>query len=137
MRPLKYLPWNSLFLSASVTMAVVTVIDHLLYLGLLTLFRSESPILAVVPLPIASLLQQIAPVAAGFGVGALALIITIRFFPEIPLRADTMWALNGCLIPLLFVKVLLPIDGLLVYPEVLSVAMMIVGVFVVGKRYWR
>ena len=116
-------------------MAVVTVVDYCLLQGVWAIARSG----AIVPqalLPIMALVGQILPMAAGFGLGALALYITGRFFFEVPLRANTMWALNGCLIPLLYVKKFLPVDGLLIYPEMLIIVMMVVGVFVSGKRYW-
>ncbi|MEO0888374.1 MAG: hypothetical protein AAFY54_20925, partial [Cyanobacteria bacterium J06648_10] len=65
MRPLKYLPWDSLFLSASVTMAMVTVADYLLFQGILAL--SQSDVAAGSPLALTGFVLQFVPLAAGFG----------------------------------------------------------------------
>lgn len=122
-------------MSASVTMAMVTVADYLLFQGILAL--SQSDVAAGSPLALTGLVLQFVPLAAGFGLGALALYITARFFGEVPLRADTMWALNGCLIPLLYVKRFLPVPGVLIYPGFATIMMMVLGVFFTGKRFWR
>ena len=116
-------------------MAMATVADYLLFQGVLALSQSDA--LADTPLPFLGVLLQLVPMMAGFGLGALALYITARFFGEIPLRADTLWALNGCLIPLLYVKRFLPIQGLLIYPRFVTIVLMVLGVFFMGKRFWR
>jgi hypothetical protein len=74
--------------------------------------------------------------AAAVGVGALAVYLLKRFYPQVLINTASLWALIPCLLLFLFIKSLLPIPGLvnLTYPQLLGI---IVGVFWKGRPYWR
>lgn len=77
------------------------------------------------------------PVAAGFGIGALALRVMEQVFRQIFLNTGVLWALVACLAVVLFIKSWLPIPALLVTVGSSQVVGAMLGIFVVGKRYWR
>ncbi len=131
-RSFKYLPWAGLFQSAGLTVLVATAIDILLLLAIV-----EVPAIARA-LSTVSILLFILPLAAAFGIGALSIFFTAGFFHQVILRADTIWALTGCLLLLLLIKSWLPIPALFIsgfsYPSLIGV---VVGAFTQGRRYWR
>ncbi|MGB3790295.1 MAG: hypothetical protein WA949_19960 [Phormidesmis sp.] len=135
-RSLKYLPWTDLLKSAVVTIAIATAIDYLLATGLVTLARSGAA--ARVPNGVLFLIANVLPLAAYFAVGALAVLVTSRLFHQVILTANTMWALVGCTLVMLFVRSFLPIPGLFIgginYLSMMGIA---IGTFVYGRRYWR
>ena len=69
--------------------------------------------------------------------GALAIVLTDSFFRQIILRADTIWALIGCVLLILLVKSWLPIPALFLGFSYFSMMGIIVGAFTKGRRYWR
>jgi len=135
-RSLQYLPWSDLLKSAVVTITIAAGIDYLLIIGLSTLARSSAA--AAIPNGALFLVAAILPLAAYFALGALAVVVTSSLFRQVILTANTMWALVGCLILVLFVRSLLPIPGLLFggvsYLAIMGIA---IGTFVYGRRYWR
>jgi len=132
-RSLKYLPWSVLLQSAAVTVAIAAVLDFLL----LQVGIAIAPNAAFIPQPVLFYLQIFAPLAAAYGVGALSIFITARFFREILLTAETIWALIGCVVLLCWIKTLLPVPGLLLYLNTFNIMLIVLGAFFSGKRYWR
>lgn len=130
---LKTLPWGTLLLAAALTVAIATVADIIFSLGFIWLLRSLGPQL----MPFFQLLMVALPVAAGFGIGALALRVMEQVFRQIFLNTGVLWALVACLAVVLFIKSWLPIPALLVTVGSSQVVGAMLGIFVVGKRYWR
>ncbi len=132
-RSLKYLPWSVLFQSAAVTVAIAAVLDFLLLQGVIAI----APNAPFIPRPVLFYLQILAPLAAAYGAGALSIFVTARFFREILLTAETIWALIGCVILLCWIKTLLPVPGLLLYLDTFNIVLIVLGAFFSSKRYWR
>ncbi|MGB3295875.1 MAG: hypothetical protein WBB01_23065 [Phormidesmis sp.] len=130
-RSLRYLPWATLFLSAGLTVLVSTAIDVALILAI-----GSVPAIATA-LSAAGILLAILPFLVALGVGALAIVLTDSFFRQIILRADTIWALVGCVLLILLVKSWLPIPALFVSLSYFSMMGIAVGAFTKGRRYWR
>ena len=130
-RSLRYLPWFTLFLIAGLTVLVATAVDVVLGLAVFNV-----PVIASA-LRAASILLFVFPFLAALGVGALAVILTDRFFRQIILRADTIWALIGCVLLVLLIKSWLPIPTLFLSFSYLSMMGIIVGAFTKGRRHWR
>jgi len=136
-RPMKYLPWSELFLSAAVTVAIATILDYLLILAILAIPDAASNSLSVPP-ALGLLLAFLLPFAVSLGIGVLSIFITERFFRQILLTAGTMWALIGCVFIFLFVRSFLPVPGLFVGGvNYFSMMGVVLGAFTYGRRYWR
>jgi hypothetical protein len=131
-RSFQYLPWAALMLSAGLSVLIATAIDILLVSVLVMLPTLGKALLSL------SFLQNVLPIAAFFGVGALVFFLTLQFFNQIPLRVDTLWALIGCVLLILLVKSWLPIPGLFLQGfDVVAMMMVTTGCFTAGRRYWR
>jgi hypothetical protein len=130
-RSFKYLPWSALFQSAGLTVLISMALDILLLTAFAYLPQSS------IVNAVAAVLLIVLPFVASFGVGALAIFLTTRFFRQILLRADTIWALVSCVLLFLFVKSWLPVPSLFVGFDYFSVMAVIVGAFTAGRRYWR
>ncbi|HEY9832490.1 MAG TPA: hypothetical protein V6D26_18030 [Stenomitos sp.] len=132
LRRLQYLPWRSLLQVSGLTFILVTLVEFFLSLGTLhsPLIRNALSLLFAPPLGILIF------VAAAVGVGALAVYLLERLYPQIFINRASLWALIPCLLLFLLLKSLLPIPGLvnLTYPQLLGI---IVGVFWKGRPYWR
>lgn len=135
LRPLKYLPWSILCQSAAVTIAIATILDYGIYWGLYKWSQTQ---------PDATVLTVLnalffVTLAAAYGIGALSLLITERFFREVVLTAKTMWALIGCVILFYWLRTWLsgPVPGLLMTLDLYSMTLIALGVFFTGKRHWR
>ncbi|MGC1306916.1 MAG: hypothetical protein WA885_06780 [Phormidesmis sp.] len=132
-RSFQYLPWRDLLLSAGLTVLIATAIDMLLIFGIMAAPGIGNRLLS------SPLLQFVLVVAAAFGVGALAIVVTAQFFRQVYLRAESIWALLGCLLLLLFIKSLISaipalfLSGL----DYITVMTIVVGAFTKGRRYWR
>ncbi len=132
-RALKYLPWSALLLSAGLTVLMATAIDILLWYAIAAVPQLGNALLT------SPILQIILFVGAFFGIGALSIVVTSRFFRQVLLQANTMWALIGCVLLLLWVKSISPgipalfLRGL----DSISLVAVVVGAFTYGKRYWR
>ncbi len=133
-RSLKYLPWGVLFQSAAVTIAIAAVLDYLLLQAVIAIAQNAP---FSIPQTLLLYLQLLAPLAAAYGVGALSIFITARFFREVLLTAETIWALIGCVILLFWLKTLLPLPDLLLYLNTFNIMLVVLGAFFSGKRYWR
>ncbi|MEM9149787.1 MAG: hypothetical protein AAFU53_17005 [Cyanobacteria bacterium J06632_3] len=132
-RSLKYLPWSILFQSAAVTIAIATVLDYGLSWGV-TQWAETQPESAL-PAILSGLF--VVTLLASYGIGALALLITERFFREVVLSAETLWALIGCVIALYWLRTLIPVPGLLMQMDLYNITLISLGCFFTGKRYWR
>lgn len=130
---LKYLPWRILFQSAAVSVAIATVLDYGLSWGLVTWVQTQPG--SVVQLVQGSLF--FVTLAAAYGIGALALLITERFFREVVLTAETLWTLIGCVVLLYGLRTWLPVPGLLMQLDLYNMVLIALGAFFTGKRYWR
>lgn len=130
---LKSLPWAILLQVALVAVAIATAADLLLAQGL-TLLRDG---VGQGLLQLLQLLFMVLPLAAGFGLGALALAILERWFNRIYLDTGVLWALVPCLALVLYAKKFLPIPSVLVTPSYTVLVGVLLGIFVTGKRHWR
>ena len=131
-RSFQHLPWSALLLSAGLTVLVATAIDILF--GMAIAFIPAFGRL-IISLP---LLNQVLIIAAPFGVGALAIYLTLQFFSQILLRTDTIWSLIGCVLLILLIKNWLPIPSIFLKGfNIVTVMMVTVGSFTAGRRYWR
>ncbi|MGB7086422.1 MAG: hypothetical protein WBD47_12775 [Phormidesmis sp.] len=132
-RSFRYLPWGPLFQSAGLSVLVASALDIALQFAIVA-------VPAIARLFFSTPLLQLAlSVAAAFGLGALAIVLTSQFFRQILLRADTIWALIGCVLLVLLVKSFIPgIPALFVRgPDYFSIMAVIVGAFTQGRHYWR
>jgi hypothetical protein len=131
-RSFQYLPWLALMQSAALTVLVATALDILIGTAFVTLPALGTSLLSI------PLMLMVLPIAAAFGVGALAFFLTLQFFNQIPLRVDTLWSLIGCVLLILLIKSWLPIPALLLRGfDVLTMVMVTTGCFTAGRRYWR
>lgn len=132
---LKYLPWSSLFQSAAVTIAIATLLDYGLYWGLDQWLQTQPGTTVQTVLSV----LFFATLAAAYGIGALSLLITERFFREVVLTAKTIWALIGCVILFYWIRTLLSgtVPGRLMYLDLYSMTLIALGAFFTGKRHWR
>ncbi len=131
-RSFQYLPWVALMQSAGLTVLVATALDMLTGTVLVSLPTVGRPLLGI------PLFSMVLPIAAAFGVGALAFFLTRQFFNQIPLRTDTLWSLIACVLLVLFVKSWLPVPSLFLRGfDVITMVMVTTGCFTAGRRYWR
>ncbi|NJL47297.1 MAG: peptide chain release factor 1 [Leptolyngbyaceae cyanobacterium SM2_5_2] len=130
---LKTLPWGTLLLAAAVVVAIATVADMVLAFALGWLLSSLGNQLSA----FFQLLLLALPVAAGFGIGALSIVVMERSFRQIYLYTGVLWALVACLALALFVKGFFPIPALVVTMGYNQLIGIVLGIFVVGKRHWR
>lgn len=130
---LKSLPWITLLQAAGLAVALATLADILLVQVLNQLLGGVTGGL----MPIVQMLLLVLPVAVGFGIGALTLVIMERVFPRIYLDTATLWGLVPCVALVLLLRGTLPIPGFFVamgYPQLVGV---LLGLFITGKRHWR
>ena len=132
-RSLQYLPWSVLAQSAAVTIAIATVLDYGAYWGITRWMHTQPE--SALQIVISTLF--FATLAAAYGIGALALILTERFFREVVLTAETIWALIGCVILFYLLRTWLPVPGVLMLVNLYNVVLISLGAFFTGKRYWR
>ena len=130
---LKSLPWASLLQVAGLAVLLATAADLLLAQAFGILVQG----LAGPLLPFLRLVMLVLPLAAGFGIGALGIVILERLLSNLYLDTGTLWGLVPCIVLVLFMKGLVPIPRSLAsvgYPQLVG---SILGIFVVGKRHWR
>ena len=132
LRRLQYLPWRSLLQVSGLTFVIVTVLEFLLSLG----FTHSSAIRSTLSILYAPPLGIVIFMAAAVGVGALAVYILERFYPQLFINKASLWALVPCLLLFLLVKSLLPLPGLVNFTY-LQLIGIVVGVFWKGLPYWR
>jgi predicted membrane-bound spermidine synthase len=130
---LKTLPWITLLQAAGLVVAIATVADLSLTILWTALLNSDIGRLET----LLRLVALVLPLAMGYGMGAMAILVMERLFKQVYLDTAVLWALVPCIALVLFLKAsLLPIPTLLVlmgYPQVVGV---VLGIFVTGKRYW-
>lgn len=133
LRRLKYLPWRSLLQVSALTNLIVLVLDFLIWRE-----YQRSPIVrqALITLYTPPLVI-ITTLAVAVGVGALAVYLLERFYPQVRLEANTLWALVPCLALMIFIKSLLPIPSILLSFNEIQVMAIIIGIFWKSQRYWR
>ncbi|NJL45625.1 MAG: peptide chain release factor 1 [Leptolyngbyaceae cyanobacterium SM2_3_12] len=130
---LKSLPWVPLLQTALMVVVIATLAD----LVLIQLLNSLLPGIPGALMPLIQLLLGALPLAAGFGMGALALVILERFFASIYLDRGVLWALVPCLALVLWLKGFLPIPAAFVSINYGQIVGLLLGIFVTGKRHWR
>lgn len=139
LRQLKYLPWTSLFIIASMTFAIVTTIELSLWLTYNQL--DEGTQLAIVRILAATLYSPLLSLftvgAIGVGIGALAVFLLETVEKRVFINAGVLWALILCLIVWLIIRSYIPVPALLTGVNQLQLIGIILGVFWKGKRYWR
>ncbi len=130
---LKYLPWLTLLLSTGLTVLVATAIDVLLFFAIAQVPSVGQLLLSY------DLLQLVLTIAAPYAIGGLAIFFTEQFFPQILLSKETIWALVGCLLLLLWLKTWLPMIPVILLPGIntLTILLLAIGSFTAGRRYWR
>lgn len=130
---LKSLPWLPLLQTALAVVAMASLAD----LVLILMLNSLLPGIPGALMPLIQLLLAAMPIAAGFGLGALALIVLERFFSSIYLDTGVLWALVPCVMLMLLIKGLLPVPEAFVSLSYGQFVGLLLGVFVTGKRHWR
>jgi hypothetical protein len=128
LRRWKYQPWRSLLQVSGLTILIVIFLELLLSVGdrqgtLSTLYRPP--------------LGTIVSFTTAVGVGAFAVYLLERFYPQVFLTTSSLWALVPCLALVIFLKSLLPVPPLIVQLSYLHLIGVIVGVFWKGRPYWR
>lgn len=133
-RNLKLLPWRLLVQVSIWTLLIAMVIDFLLILGFMqsTIIRDTLAVALLSP-PWSFL----AILAAGIGIGALAVYLLERLYGQVLINTSTLWALIFCLILGLALKLLLPLESVLTSLNETQVIGILVGVFWKGRPYWR
>lgn len=113
-------------------MLVATAIDVLLVLAIVRVPDLGNLLLSY------SFLQLIITMLVPCAVGGLAIFFTEQFFTQILLGRETIWALVGCLLLILWIKTWLPIPALLLGGvNAITILLVAVGSFTAGRRYWR
>ncbi|MBE7380436.1 MAG: peptide chain release factor 1 [Leptolyngbya sp. SIO1E4] len=133
---LKTLPWVTLLQNALLTVLLATLLDIAL-LGILMIFANPGAANIGLSIPGGIFGVNLLLLMIAGGVGALAVTLMERIFPNIILDAATLWALVGCLGIVLFLKTLTPIPIILVGFSRLQFIGMIFGLFAQGRHYWR
>jgi hypothetical protein len=133
LRRLKFLPWINLLQVGLLTTLVVTGMEWLLE-RLSRLFLTLQQLLILLLSPPPGILVQL---AITIGIGALAVILLERRFPQIRITVAVLWALVPCLVLWLFLRLLIPIPLLVVRLDTPGVVALILGIFWRGKTYHR
>ncbi|MEM8806783.1 MAG: peptide chain release factor 1 [Cyanobacteria bacterium P01_G01_bin.38] len=129
LRPLKYLPWGTLFQIAGLATVAGGLIERLL-ISSLSQFNLLSRLTSLF------LFVEVLQFGLGFGTGALGVIILERWFSRLSINASVLWALVGCLVLTLWLKTLLPFIWVVGLDQ-LSIVGALLGVFWQGRRHWR
>jgi len=133
---LKFLPWRSLFLISSLVTLIFIVLDLFLTLG----YNFSPAIARVINLLYGGSLGVLVQFGVVVGVGALAVYLLEKLFPNVMLNTAVLWALVLCLVVCLLLRSLLPIPpDVLVNLDDNQVQLMaiVIGVFWKGRPYWR
>ncbi len=127
LRRFRHLPWKALIQSALLTVAIATVVDWLILVGLrfqliaqtLTLLYSGS-------------LSPIMGLAVALGLGALAVYLLNRVFHQSIRNSANLWGLILCLIVVLMVKSWI-IPGLILHSQQMAIIGIVLGVFIYSR----
>ena len=139
LRQLKYLPWTSLIIVSSMTLAILTTLE--LVLGLTYNQLDEGTQITIVKILAATLYSPLFSLfttgAIGVGIGALAVFLLETLKKQVFINAGVLWSLILCLIVGLIIRSYIPIPPFLTDVNQLQLVGVILGVFWKGKRYWR
>ncbi|MEQ8536564.1 MAG: peptide chain release factor 1 [Coleofasciculus sp. D1-CHI-01] len=130
---LRTLPWRSLLEVSGITTAIAIVLEIIIGLGVTQSAAIREMLQFLYTPPLGMIITLMA--AAGFGV--LAVYILERFYPQVLINSNSLWALVPCLALTLGLKSLLPVPAFLVSLSYANVVAVIVGVFWKGRPYWR
>ncbi|MCL6433357.1 MAG: hypothetical protein K6T90_03935 [Leptolyngbyaceae cyanobacterium HOT.MB2.61] len=132
LRPLKFLPWRSLFQAALLTAVIVIFLEFILFVA-----TQQFPDLkAFIEKALVPTLGIILSVATGVGVGALAVVILERSGCP-AMNTNSLWGLVACIFLIFLVRRFFPLPTLLFDVDPAHIVSMIVGVFWKGRSYWR
>ncbi|MBW4489420.1 MAG: peptide chain release factor 1 [Trichocoleus desertorum ATA4-8-CV12] len=133
LRRLKFLPWRSLALLTLATFVIVAVIEVILGLG----YTQVSVVRAVLNPLFGAPWVVLTLLAAGFGIGVLAVFLLETKWPQVSINAGVLWALVLCLILGAVIRSLMPLPIILVSPGQTQFMGFLVGIFWRGRPYWR
>ena len=134
LRRLKFLPWRSLFLISSLVTLIVIVVDFLIAIG----YTYSPAIRQALNLLYAPTLGIIVDFGLIVGIGALAVYLLEKLYPNLSINTAILWALVLCLALALVVKSLLPLPKALVISfNEIQLMGIVIGVFWKGRPYWR
>ncbi|WP_421655523.1 hypothetical protein [Leptothermofonsia sp. ETS-13] len=132
LRPLKFMPWRSLFQAALLTALIIIFLEFVL----LVATQQFPDLKGFIDEVLATSLDVLLIVAAGVGVGALAVIILERLGCP-TMNTNSLWGLVACIFLIFLVRRLFPLPALLFDIDPTHIVSMIVGVFWKGRSYWR
>nr|WP_290223731.1 peptide chain release factor 1 [Trichocoleus desertorum] len=133
LRRLKFLPWRSLALLTLATFVIVAVIEVILGLG----YTQVSVVRAVLNPLFGAPWVVLTLLAAGFGIGVLAVFLLETRWPQVSINAGVLWALVLCLILGAVIRSLMPLPVILVSPSQTQFMGFLVGIFWRGRPYWH
>lgn len=133
LRRLKFLPWLSLALLTLATLAIVVGIEVIIGLS----YTRVGAVQAVLNILFGPPLGMITLLAAGAGIGVLAVFLLETRWRQVSINAGVLWALVLCLILGSLIRSLIPVPIILISPNETQFIGFIVGVFWRGRPYWR
>jgi putative Mn2+ efflux pump MntP len=128
---LKQLPWRSLFLVATLTAVVVTLLE--LIIGFSAQIPGVKPVLITL---LSGPLGFFTTLLIAFGVGVLAVYILERMERTV-INTSSLWGLLLCLAIVFLLRSFLPIPVELFQLSYISFVSMMVGLFWKSRPYWR
>lgn len=131
-RPLKYIPWFILAQIAALAVLILTVLEGLVWVLVVQVPLVQGLVNGI----LASAANPVFFLAIAFAVGAIGVVLLERLRRDVVITAGNLWALVLCLLLLLALRSLLPIQLLLGEDETTLIGV-ILGVFWQGRRYWR
>jgi len=131
-RPLKYIPWLVLGQIAALAVLILIVFE-----GLVWVLVNQVPLVRnLLNVILASPANPLFFLAIAFAVGAISVLLLERLRRDVMITGGNLWALVLCLLLLLALRSLLPIQPLVGENETTLIGV-ILGVFWQGRRYWR
>lgn len=130
---LRFLPWRSLLEVSGITVAIAIALEVIIGLGI----AQSAPIRQIIGFLVAPPLGLLIILMAAIGFGVLAVYILERFYPQVLINSNSLWALVPCLALVLALKILLPLPFVLIRFSYTTLVALIVGVFWKGRPYWR
>jgi hypothetical protein len=131
-RPLKYIPWLVLGQIAALAVLILVVFE-----GLVWALVNQVPLVRnLLNVILTSPVNPLFFLAIAFAVGAIAVLLLERLRRDVIITAGNLWALVLCLLLLVALRSLLPIQPLVGENETTLIGV-IMGVFWQGRRYWR
>ena len=133
LRRLKFLPWGILLQVGGITILLLVVIDWLLS----QLYRQSSAIQEMIRLLLTPPLNVVVPLLIMMGIGALAVYVLERMYPQVIISIAVLWALVPCVALFLLLWHLLPIPAFLLGQSAIEIIAIALGIFFQGRPYWR